>query len=271
MSTPPAGEGIVRIIDWARFAGEPLPGEPGLSVSIGVFDGVHRGHQELIRRITARSPASTVITFRQNPKQVLAPDKYHGDIFSLKQKLETLESLGVSRTVLIDFSGNFSKLTGKEFIGLLKQKGRIAYMALGTNFRCGCRLDTDARSIRDWMTEEGVCVDLVEPVMEGRRPVSSSRIRAAVSAGDLALAAALLGRPPRIDVSGMALVSAGEGRVYDAADRVTPPPGAYRAAVRGGCPGGETETEVSIKNGKIFIPVPFEVESIEFKECNIWP
>jgi riboflavin kinase/FMN adenylyltransferase len=263
----------VRIIDWADFAGGGIPGDsaaphpwgdgppdspegPPISLSIGVFDGVHRGHQELIRRVVAGSPVSTVITFRQNPKQVLAPEKYHGDIFSLNQKLSVLESLGVSRAVLIDFSGDFSKMTGRAFIDLLKKNRRIGYMALGMNFRCGYHLDTGARAIRDWMMEDGVAAELVEPVMEGRHPVSSSRIRAAVSAGDLTAAAVLLGRNVRIDLCGLPAADTGEGRWYDAASalRLTPRPGTYRVLVYGAASGGERETEISIKDGKIFIP-----------------
>jgi riboflavin kinase/FMN adenylyltransferase len=265
----------VRIIEWADFTApktppDNFPGEEALALSIGVFDGVHRGHQELIRRITAESPASAVITFRQNPKQILAPEKHHGDIFSLRQKLSALEAAGVTRAVLIDFSGNFSKLTGREFIGLLKKSCRIGYMALGVNFRCGYRLDTGARSIRTWMMEDGIAVDVVEPVLEGRRPVSSSRVRAAVSAGDLSAAAALLGRALRIDLSGMAVSEGGEGRCYDAASasRITPRTGSYRVLVHG-LSGEKRETEVFIKDRKIFIPErpgdpAFEAEEIEF-------
>ncbi|MDR1239786.1 MAG: riboflavin biosynthesis protein RibF [Treponema sp.] len=264
----------MRVIDWADFISgkappDDFPGDQPLSLSIGVFDGVHRGHQELIRRITAESPAATVITFRQNPRQVLSPEKHQGDIFSLKQKLAVLESLGVSRAVLIDFSGNFSRLTGRDFIGLLKKSCRIGYMALGVNFRCGHRLDTGARSIRTWMMEDGLTADLVEPVMEGRHPVSSSRIRSLVSAGDLAAAAALMGRALRIDLSGMAVSDGGEGRCYDAASvsRITPRPGSYRVLVRGA--GAGRETTVFIKDRKIFIPAKtgdpvFGVEDIEF-------
>jgi riboflavin kinase/FMN adenylyltransferase len=256
------------ILDWDEFISPPegFSVDQPLSLSIGVFDGVHRGHQELIRRITAESPASAVITFRPNPRQVLSPETYPGDIFSLRQKLAVLESLGVGRVVLVDFSGNFSKLTGRDFIGLLTKGCRIGYMALGVNFRCGYRLDTGARSIRTWMRDAGARVDLVEPVMEGRRPVSSSRIRAAVSSGDLPAAAALLGRTPRIDLSGMTVSSAGGGRCYDAASvsRVTPRPGAYRVLARGA--GGQGETEVFIKDRKIFIPgePAFEAEYLEF-------
>jgi FAD synthase len=266
----------MRVSDWADFTGGKIPPDlfppdQPVSLSIGVFDGVHRGHQELIRRISAESPVPAVITFRQNPRQVLSPEKYHGDIFSLGQKLAVLESLGVSRAVLVDFSGDFSKLTGRDFISLLKRGCRIGYMALGVNFRCRYRLDTGARSIRTWMKAEGIAVDLVEPVMEGRRPVSSSRIRAAISAGDLSAAAALLGRRLRIDLSDMAVSDAGGGRCYDAASasRIRPPPGAYRVLVHGAVSGEKREAEIFLKDGKIFIPgkpadPAFEAEDIEF-------
>jgi riboflavin kinase/FMN adenylyltransferase len=281
----------MRIIEWPRFTGEVPPepelaGDPlpaGLSLSIGVFDGVHRGHQELIRRIVSRSPYSTVVTFRQNPKRVLSPDTYQGDIFSLRQKLAIFESLGISRTVLIDFSGNFSKLTGREFIQLLKRRCRIEYVALGVNFRCGYHLDTGPEDIRSLMSEDGIVADLVEPVMDGQRPVSSSRIRAAISAGDLSAAAALLGRPVRIDLSDIPARAVGEGFSYDAASafRILPPAGRYTALVRGPDGGEGIKTGISIRDGVILVPGKTggearNAESVELinlvpKECNdIW-
>jgi riboflavin kinase/FMN adenylyltransferase len=270
----------MRIIKWPRFIGEapPDPREAeefllensGVSLSIGVFDGVHRGHQELIRRIVSRSPYSTVVTFVQNPKSVLSPDTYEGDIFSLKQKLALFEALGINRAVLIDFSGNFSKLTGREFIYLLKKRCRIEYAALGENFRCGYRLDTGAELVRTLMNEDGAVADLVPPVMEGRFPVSSSRIRAAISSGDLSTAAVLLGRNVRIDVSDMPVRTATEGRFYDlaAVSRVAPPPGQYRALVYGAEAAKGLTSEIFIGNGKILVPgnrgpETLNVESVE--------
>jgi riboflavin kinase/FMN adenylyltransferase len=248
----------MRIIEWPQFTGgiPPEPEQTGVSLSIGVFDGVHRGHQELIRRIVSRSSCSTVITFTQNPKRVLSPDTYHGDIFSLGQKLSVFESLGVRQTVLIDFSGEFSKLTGREFINLLKRRCRIEYVALGVNFRCGYRLDTGARTIRSLMSEDGIITDLVNPVMEGRHPVSSSRIRAAISSGDLSAAAALLGRNVRIDLSDIPALAAGENRLYDAASafRILPPGGRYAALVYGADAGEGIAAEISIRDGKILVP-----------------
>jgi riboflavin kinase/FMN adenylyltransferase len=245
------------ILEWGDFTARPpgLDDEP-LAISIGVFDGVHRGHQALLERIRSGPFLPAVLTFRQSPARIFRPRQYLGDIFSLDQKLKTLEFLGVRRAVLIDFSKKFSKIGGRDFIDLVRKSCRIGYMALGVNFRCGRHLDTGARSIKKWMMEEGVPVDLVEPVLEGRRPVSSSRIRAAISAGDLAAAAVLLGRKVRLDLSGLPVLSAGEGRYYDAASvsRITPPPGVYRVLITGAASGGERETEISIQDGKIFIP-----------------
>jgi riboflavin kinase/FMN adenylyltransferase len=120
---------------------------------------------------------------------------------------------------------------------------------------------------------EGIETEALEPVMEGGRPVSSSRIRAAVAAGDLAVAAALLGRNVRIDLRGLPAADAGGGFRYDAASafRITPRPGTYRVLVYGTASGGKSETEISIKDGKIFIPgKPGEpagaAESVEFIE-----
>jgi riboflavin kinase/FMN adenylyltransferase len=175
---------------------------------------------------------------------------------------------------------------------------RIEYVALGMNFRCGYRLDTGAAAIRSLMGEAGVVTDLVYPVMEGRHPVSSSRIRAAVFSGDLSAAAAMLGRNVRIDLSDIPARAAGEDRSYDAASvfRILPPAGRYTALVHGAKAGEGIKTELSIRDGKILVPgkrgvdalnavsvelicgagkgrlEPFACPETVPKECNyIWP
>jgi riboflavin kinase/FMN adenylyltransferase len=257
----------VKIIEWenAGDSGGEITGTPA-ALSIGVFDGVHRGHQALIQRVVSCGPTPWVITFRQHPRGVLKGD-HHGDIYSLKQKLEILESMGIFGALLIDFSGNFSKLNGRTFVEGFRKRLRPVFLAVGSNFRCGYRLDTDAAALRSMTEAEGIRTEILHPVLEGRHPVSSSRIRAAIRAGDLALAALLLGRSLRIDLRDIVPAAAGAGFVYDmrAARRVLPPDGLYHVAVSGR--GGTGEAEIEINGGRIIVPRRREeaVTEIEFK------
>jgi riboflavin kinase/FMN adenylyltransferase len=189
----------MRVVDWPGLAAadsraDYLPRPSALT--IGVFDGIHRGHQELIRRIAAENGRliSTLITFRKNPKEFLKKKDFKGDILTLNQKLVIFEQLSVDLVVLIDFSENFSRMSGKEFLGLVRDRLCPGFVAVGSNFRCGFRGDTDAACLAAFYREAGIPVEVVPPVLDGARPVSSSRIRSAIAAGDFSTAARLLGR-----------------------------------------------------------------------------
>jgi riboflavin kinase/FMN adenylyltransferase len=185
----------MQVISWEEFISPPPIPHP-LAVTIGVFDGVHKGHQSLIQRICASVPYTpAVITFRQNPLKTLKPDAFAGDIISLEQKLSFFEALGVQQTVLIDFSERFSKINGRDFIDLLLGCRPVKLIAMGRNFRCGCQLDTGAEEIRNLAGARGLEVWVAPPVMDEGQPVSSSRIRQALAAGRRAEAERLLGRP----------------------------------------------------------------------------
>jgi riboflavin kinase/FMN adenylyltransferase len=171
----------------------PLP--TPLAVTIGVFDGVHKGHQSLIQRICAGPYTPAVVTFKQNPLKTLKPDAFAGDIINLGQKLSIFEALGVQLTVLIDFSSKFSTISGRVFIDLLLGSQPVKLIALGQNFRCGHRLDTGAEEIRSLAGARGLEVWIAPSVMDEGQPVSSSRIRQALAAGRRAEAERLLGRP----------------------------------------------------------------------------
>jgi riboflavin kinase/FMN adenylyltransferase len=228
-------------------------------MTVGVFDGVHRGHAELIRRIVSRGPCPTVATFRENPKRILSPRPYGGDIFSLEQKLTAFEELGVVRVIVIDFSEKFSKMNGWEFIDLLESRGGAVFLAIGANFRCGYRHETGAESISQKNGRKGIPTEIIPPVLWGGVPVSSSRIRAAISGGDLAGAEALLGRKLELDLSGLPgfpLAQDGrEGMVFDASSlhRITPAAGRYGVFLNLQRRPG-VYTEITVEGGKIFIP-----------------
>jgi riboflavin kinase/FMN adenylyltransferase len=256
----------MRILSWEDFTGPGIGEEPGKerarALSIGVFDGVHRGHQKLIEKILRHGRENNripmVITFRQSPRRVLAPASWHGDIYSLRQKLAILESLGVEDAVLIDFSGDFSRISGKEFVDLLKKRRKIGYLAVGANFRCGYRLDTGADRLGE-LVSPGIEFEALPPVMAGEHPVSSSRIRRAISEGNMDLASELLGRPFAVDLEGLGALKTGGVFSWDlrAASRIVPRPGRYPAVLRQGPSGEGIQTEVSVDQGRLLLDSGF--------------
>lgn len=221
----------MTILDWTSWtAGAKGSGRPS-AVTIGVFDGVHAGHRVLIGRVLSRAGdlEPTVVTFRQNPKELLHPETFHGAVLTLRQKLESLEESGIGTCVLIDFSGNFSKLTGTEFLSALADKGGARYLAVGSDFRCGYRLSTDAESVRRIGASLNVETEIVDPVLYHGRAVSSSRIRRAVLEGRMPDAFAMLDRPYVLDLRDLVPSKEGDALRYDGIRQVLPPPGRYPA------------------------------------------
>jgi riboflavin kinase/FMN adenylyltransferase len=183
----------MQIIEWRQFIENGLPLKEKLSsVTIGVFDGVHRGHQALIKRVVSHNAAYTpvVITFRENHKG----GEKTGNIQSFQEKLEIFEQLGVKITLIVDFTEDFRRMKGIEFLEILLKHGNIGFFTVGKSFRCGHQLDTDAAAIREFFAARSVQIEIVDEVMEGSQPISSSRIRAAIADGDHQLAQAMLGR-----------------------------------------------------------------------------
>jgi riboflavin kinase/FMN adenylyltransferase len=183
----------MRTLDWAEFL-DNAPHNPPAAMTVGVFDGVHLGHQRLIRRVVEYGACPTAVSFTKNPKQVLHPRSYPGDIITLDEKLRIFEDLGVEQTVLIDFSDTFRRMKGREFIELLIDKGNLAFLVVGGNFRCGWKLDTDASALCRITASRGAVCEIAAPVTVNGERVSSSAVRAAIRAGDYTKARLFLGR-----------------------------------------------------------------------------
>jgi len=239
----------MNITAWADF----ISSSPSLpfAVTIGVFDGVHRGHQKLIGTVLSKRPAlqSAVLTFSENPKKILHPQTYKGSLFSLEQKIDTFAASGIDACVLIDFSQNFGTLSGAEFLFLLAKAG-VRFICVGPNFRCGHKMDTNAKELAEISRKLGMTAEIVEPVMSGGHPVSSSRIRNAILEGRLGEAAQMLGRPHTILAR---LVSGAKPglSVAEMPEMVLPPEGLYKVLLD---PDSRKEAALArIEEGRMFI------------------
>jgi riboflavin kinase/FMN adenylyltransferase len=254
----------MEILDWEEALKNNAP--PRSALTLGVFDGVHRGHRALIEKIVSRGPCPTVVSFKENPKRRLLGEAYEGDISTLDQKLRTFEELGAARTILIDFSVEFSRLKGREFIDLLDERLNLAFLALGSNFRCGYKQDTGAKSIREINLRRGIPTEVVPPVLDGEGPVSSSRIRKAILEGDIDEAARMLSRHVELDLGGLRPSPGGGGEsVYDltAARRICPAAGRYEVLIHGLFGPFPGRFEISIGHGRVFIPSLFNARGVE--------
>ncbi len=233
--------------------------KPG-AVTIGVFDGVHLGHQELIHRVVGSRWTSVVVTFQRHPSEALLHDSIPGFIMSSRQKRHTLERLGVDVAVLIDFTESFRRIPGREFLAKLAESFSLRRLVVGHDFRCGYRLDTDIDGIRSFFAGSDVDVVAVDPVADGA-PVSSTRIRELIVSGDVARAGALLGRPYSLDVANeevehdgaRSYIVKGERNLLLESRQLLPPPGPYRAEIGTGVSDGELErigSEVTLEIGE---------------------
>ncbi len=199
---------------WNGIARYP-EGQPAVVATIGNYDGVHRGHQAILKRVVdtaqRRNLTSLLITFEPHPLAVVAPDRKPKLLQTRRQKLDTLEQTGLDEVLLIDFTPQIAALTGDEFFcQVLDGAVRFASIHVGDTFRFGHRRAGDQNLLRQIASERGFEVEGVPPVRLRGRTVSSSAIRAAVDSGDVLRAREMLGRPYAI--TGEVIRGEGRGR-----------------------------------------------------------
>ena len=182
------------------FLGVPDLADTPSVLTIGNFDGVHLGHQAMLRQLRAKADAfgvpATVLTFEPHPRELFAPDKAPARLTSLREKLALLEACGVDRVVLFRFDQRHAAMTATAFIEQVLVKGLAArHVIIGDDFRFGQGRQGDLALLQAHGAALGFSAEsLATVVVEGRR-VSSSAIRDALEVSDLSLAAELLGRP----------------------------------------------------------------------------
>ena len=217
--------------------GLPAPRAGGAIVSVGVFDGVHLGHQAILAQnvahATALGASPTVVTFKHHPKGVLlghAPRT----LTSLEHRLELFRRAGIAHTVALTFDEELRSVPAGTFARefLVERLGARRFV-LGFDSKFGHDREGTPERLRDW----GFDVVVVPKVLVGDRPVSSTAIREAVELGDLDGAARMLGRP--VAVYGDVVAGDARGRELgfrtanlDLHHELHPPPGVYAGRAR---------------------------------------
>lgn len=182
-------------------------------LTIGVFDGVHRGHAELIGRAVKDARdlnlKSVLMTFDPHPMEVVHPGTHPAQLTTLTRRAELAEELGVDVFLVVPFTTEFMKLTPERYVHeLLVERLHVAEVVVGENFTFGKKAAGNVEMLKKAGERFGFAVDAVTLVSEHAVTFSSTYIRACVDAGDVVAAAEALGRPHRVE----GVVVRGDGR-----------------------------------------------------------
>lgn len=192
---------MVAVQRW--YGTDDIPDDLGSTVvTLGNFDGVHRGHREVLGRVVAeaaeRGAVPVAVTFEPHPIAVLYPDRAPTMITSVEQRLEELEAVGLGATLVIEFTREFAKETPDEFVhATFVEALHACAVVVGKDTRFGVQNSGDVQTLRELGAKYGFDVIALEDIGEGTR-WSSTQLRSELAAGNVGHAAQILGRPHRV-------------------------------------------------------------------------
>ncbi len=212
-------------------------GQP-TALTIGVFDGVHRGHQAVLRHVvdsaSTHGLAAAAITFHPHPRQVLRPDLTTEYVTSLEDRLALIMQTGLDSVATVSFTSEFSLTDAGDFVRMLVEEFQLARLIIGEDFALGRQRGGDPQTLQALGRDLGYEVEVIELLTsDSETKVSSTRIRDALNSGDVELVGQLLGR--RFSLHGPVVVGFERGRTIGFAtanvaignDRAIPAPGVY--------------------------------------------
>jgi riboflavin kinase/FMN adenylyltransferase len=207
------------------------------AVTVGVFDGVHRGHLHLLRRLQERARslglASGVVTLHPAPIQVLHPERRIAYLCSLEKRIELLRNAGVDFVAPVTFTSELAQLSARDFVQLLVEELQLKYMLEGPDHALGRGREGTIAVLTAMGREMGYQLEVLEALTEGELVVSSTAVRAALAEGAMRQVTELLGRP--FSLRGPVVEGARRGKsigfptanIAVGADRALPPFGVY--------------------------------------------
>jgi len=183
----------VSAVGELHWHGAPIT---GATVIIGIFDGVHKGHQTIINRALTLNAPVVALTFYPHPAAVISDSAGPSELLTLNERVHQLMMHGVSSVAVIDFTNEFSKLTPDLFISeVLRTQLDAKALVVGTNFRFGVKASGDSEYLK---AKSGIPVFALDLESELGNSVSSTRIREAVIGGNIEIARELLTRPHQL-------------------------------------------------------------------------
>jgi riboflavin kinase / FMN adenylyltransferase len=232
----------------------PSP-KPGCALAVGNFDGLHRGHHRIIRRLSREAGAAglpvALLTFAPHPEKIFSPDEILM-IQTLDQRLRAIQKLRVETAIVLPFTRAMARMTAESFAAkILAEALRARIVVIGADFRFGAKRRGDAAFLEEAGRRLGFRTIVVPPLINGGEPVSSSRIRADLIAGNVEEAARLLGRP--YEIEGEVVSGAGRGRTlgFPTANLRSPneilPPGVFATRLIHGSRAWNSVTNVGLR------------------------
>lgn len=227
----------MKIYDFDKLVESRQFGDTEAVLTIGVYDGFHTGHQRVLKETiavaTKEGVKSVAITFSQNPKALTGRYLFSKPLLSERQTTHYLTTLGVDYLVVIDFSPEFSKLSGEEFVARCCAMFSVRAVVVGEDFRCGYKADTSVKELKALVERCSPAAKLIVPAtyrLDDGRVNSSTLVRELLTQGKVSFLETLLGRyyavdlgqiPPKITGSSLSFV-------IDQAVQLLPPPGVYQ-------------------------------------------
>lgn len=214
---------------------------PPVVTTIGAFDGIHRGHQELLKQVKARADMlgcrSMAVTFDPHPDLILYPDRRLTELSDRDQKRALMRELGIDYVLVLDFTRELSMLRPEEFIGQLQAEHRLCELWVGSDFALGRGRSGTISALAEIGSAEGFALHVMPPVKIAHETISSTYIRTLLAQGDVARANELLGH--YYALAGRVVPGAGRGRSIDVptanldvpTSRTIPADGVYAALV----------------------------------------
>ncbi len=195
----------MTVLSWNDVLNAAQPLFPqGSALSVGSFDGPHRGHCALFDAVFSAAEKQSLVpglvTFTKALPGIKHPVSYAGDIATLSERLNQYKNKGFDFVILVDFDDSFSRMSGEEFFTVLMKNLNLRFIAEGQDFRCGYKGSYGMPEITDFIFQNGIQAQFLDLVQSDGKRISSSEVRRQIQEGNFSLVNELLERSFQLEI-----------------------------------------------------------------------